>query len=79
MKLSNKAYDIIKWIVWIVLPAVTTFLGVVLPLFDYPHTDTLLTILSAVTALIGTITGVSNRNYNKDIAEEPDAETDIIE
>ena len=35
MKLSNKVYDVLKWLVVIVLPAVSTFYSTVAPLFGW--------------------------------------------
>lgn len=65
MKLSNKTYDILKWLVWVFLPALSVFLGVIGKSFGWENTDVLLTVLTAFTAFLGTITGVSNREFNK--------------
>ena len=66
MKLSNKTYDILKWLVWVFLPALSVFLGVLGKSFGWENTDVLLTVLTAFTAFLGTITGVSNREFNKE-------------
>lgn len=66
MKLSNKTYDILKWLVWVFLPALGVFLGVLGQSFGWVNTDTALTILTAFTAFLGTITGVSNKEFNKE-------------
>ena len=66
MKLSNKAYDILKWLVWVFLPALGVFLGVLGQSLGWDNTDTLLTVLTAFTAFLGAITGVSNREFNKE-------------
>lgn len=66
MKLTNKQYDILKWLVWVFLPALGVFLGVLGQSFGWDNTDTALTILTAFTAFLGTITGVSNREFNKE-------------
>ena len=65
MKLSNKTYDILKWLVWVFLPALGVFLGVLGQSFGWANTDTALTILTAFTAFLGAITGVSNKEFNK--------------
>lgn len=65
MKLSNKTYDVLKWLVWVFLPALGVFLGVLGQSFGWANTDTALTILTAFTAFLGAITGVSNREFNK--------------
>ena len=66
MKLSNKAYDILKWLVWVFLPALGVFLGVLGQSLGWDNTDTLLTVLTASTAFLGAVTGVSNREFNKE-------------
>ena len=66
MKLSNKTYDVLKWLVWLFLPALGVFVGVLGHTFGWGNTDTLLTILTAFTTFLGTITGVSNREFNKE-------------
>ena len=66
MKLSNKTYDVLKWLVWVFLPALGVFLGVLGQSFGWANTDTVLTILTAFTAFLGAITGVSNREFNKE-------------
>ena len=66
MKLSNKTYDVLKWLVWVFLPALGVFLGVLGQSFGWANTDTALTILTAFTAFLGAVTGVSNREFNKE-------------
>lgn len=66
MKLSNKTYDVLKWLVWVFLPALGVFVGVLGQSFGWANTDTALTILTAFTAFLGAITGVSNREFNKE-------------
>ena len=66
MKLSNKTYDVLKWLVWVFLPSLGVFLGVLGQSFGWTNTDTALTILTAFTAFLGAITGVSNREFNKE-------------
>ena len=68
MKLPNKVYDILKWIACICIPAVVTFLGVVLGVLDVdPKTvNIIVTIIGAVGTLIGALIGVSTIAYNKE-------------
>ena len=65
MKLSEKTYDILKWIAQVFLPAFTTFLGVVLKCLNVPHTDVILTILVAFDTFLGALLGLSSMNYYK--------------
>lgn len=71
--MSNKIYDILKWITLVLLPALTTLTSVILNSFNINYTELILTIMTAITTFMGTILGISNINYNKNnniIAEE---------
>lgn len=70
MRLSEKTYDVLKWIAQIFLPAFTTFLGVVLKCFNCPYTDIIITILVAFDTFLGTILGLSSKNYYNTKGEE---------
>ena len=63
--MSNKTYDILKWIVITVLPALLTLFGVIGATLDFNFTDTVITIGTAVITFLGTILGISSVNYNK--------------
>lgn len=62
--MSNKVYDVLKWITLIFLPALTTLVGVILNSFNIGCTEIVLTIMTAVTTFLGAILGISNINYN---------------
>lgn len=62
--MSNKVYDVLKWITLIFLPALTTLVGVVLNSFNVGCTEIVLTIMTAITTFLGAILGISNINYN---------------
>lgn len=64
--LSNKNYEIMKWITMIALPAISVFIGAVGVELGISDPDTLVTILNAITVLMGSLIGVSTLNYNKD-------------
>ena len=66
MILNDKWYNILKWFIWLFLPAFTTLIGVLGQSLGWSNVDTLLTILTAVTTFLGGITGLSNRNYHKE-------------
>lgn len=65
MKLSNKAYDILKWIALIGLPAALTFYGVVGVTFQIPYTKEILTVGSAFDSMLGAMLGISTSKYRK--------------
>ena len=61
--MSNKLYDVLKWIAIVFLPALTTLVGVILNSFNVGCTEIVLTIMTAVTTFLGAILGISNINY----------------
>lgn len=63
--MSNKVYDVLKWICLVFLPAFITFVGVVLNCFNVPYADIILTIAVAFNTFLGSILGISNIRYNQ--------------
>jgi hypothetical protein len=69
MKMSNKVYDVLKWLAMIFLPAAITLFGVVGKTLNLSCTDTTLTIAVAVNTFLGSILGISNSAYKKRIED----------
>ena len=67
MKLSNKTYDILKFIDIRVLPALLTFYGIIGATLNIPYTQAVLTIGAGAIACLGQILGRSSNNYYKDM------------
>lgn len=65
MKLTNKQYDVLKWVLFIVIPALTTLIGGVATLYSHDATQ-IVTLINLVSAFVGAITGLSSNQYNKD-------------
>lgn len=65
MKLSDKLYDILKWVVLIVIPALTTFYVVLDNLFAWGYAEIVATISAALCACVGSIIGISTAQYYK--------------
>lgn len=65
MKISNKLYDILKWLCLICIPALTSFLGKILPSLDVPEDTVALVmrLLPEIATLIGICIGISNNAY----------------
>lgn len=61
--MSNKVYDVLKWITLVFMPALITLVGVILNCFNIENTDIILTIMTAVETFMGSILGVSNITY----------------
>ena len=64
MKMSNKVYDVLKWIALVVIPALSTFYTVVAPLFGWYDPGVVAQVCSAVCTLIGALIGISTATYN---------------
>lgn len=63
--MSNRVYDILKWISLVFLPALITFVGVVLNVLEVEYAEVVLTIAVAFNTFLGSILGISNINYLK--------------
>lgn len=70
MKLNNTSYEIIKWVVQVVLPAFILMIGTIGTAIEWPHTELTMTVLSAITTFLGASLGLSSANYYKDKEEE---------
>lgn len=65
--ISNKLYDVLKWLVLIVIPALTTFYAVLDNIFGWGYAETVTTISAAACTCLGAIIGISTAQYNKEI------------
>ena len=74
--LDNKMYDILKFIAQVVLPALTTFYGVLGATLNIPYTQEVITIAVAFDTMLGTILGISSRNYYKNIESEDEEDVE---
>jgi len=66
MKISNKLYDILKWVCLVGLPAVAVFYGLIANTLDWQYTKEILTIMGGLETFIGTLLGISCASYNKE-------------
>lgn len=72
MTLPNRVYDLLKWLCLLVLPALSTFVAVVFPLWGIPYADEIAQTITALATLIGACIGVSCMNYKGEPMERPD-------
>mgnify|MGYP003294014710 CR=1 FL=1 len=66
MKLTNKVYDVLKWVVMIVLPALGTLYFALSKYWNLPCPDEIVGTITAVTTFLGVVIGVSTANYNNE-------------
>ena len=68
--LSNKTYDILKWIAIIALPALATFVKVIFTIWQLPYGTEIATTITAVATCLGALLMISNVNYQKTLDEK---------
>lgn len=64
MKLPDKIYNTLKWLVIIVSPALATLITGLGLLYGF-QTEIIVGTITLVTAFIGTVIGISTATYNK--------------
>lgn len=67
MKLSNKAYDALKWIAQIALPAFATLYATLSIIWGIPYGDEVVGTISAIDVFLGALLGISSRKYKKTV------------
>ena len=65
MKLSNKVYDILKWIAMYLLPALGTLYFALAGIWGFPFGEEVVGTLTALDTFLGVILGLSTAQYNK--------------
>ena len=65
MKLSNKTYDILKWIAQIGLPAVATLYSALAGIWGLPYGEQIVGTIVAVDTCLGVLLGISSSQYKK--------------
>ena len=65
MKLNNKVYDALKWIVMIVIPAATTAYVGLAAIWGFPFAEEVAKTSSVICVLLGALLGISTAQYNK--------------
>lgn len=72
MTMSNKVYDILKWVVLIAIPAAATLYCTLAAVWGWPLADQISKSANAVCLFLGALIGISTAQYNK--KQPPDAE-----
>ena len=65
MKLSNKVYDVLKWIALYFLPALGTLYFALSGIWNFPYGEQIVGTITAVDTFIGVLLGISTNTYNK--------------
>lgn len=65
MKISNKVYDILKWIAQYLLPALGTLYFALSTIWGFPYGEQVVGTITAIDAFLGAILGLSTAAYRK--------------
>lgn len=65
MKMSNKTYDIIKYIAQIVLPAAGTLYFAIAGIWGFPYGEQIVGTITAVDTFLGVCLGLSSASYKE--------------
>lgn len=71
--MSDKTYDVLKWIAQILLPALGTLYFALSKVWGLPYSNEIVGTITAVDAFLGAILGISTAQYNK-MGEEGEME-----
>ena len=63
--MSNKVYDILKWIALVVFPAIATLFSAVSMIWGIPYGEQITSTIIAIDTALGAILGVSSIKYVK--------------
>lgn len=67
MKISNKAYDILKWVALYLLPALGTLYFAIASIWGLPAGDKVVGTITALDTFLGVLLGISTSQYKKQI------------
>lgn len=71
-KMSDKVYDILKWIALILIPAIGTLYFALAGIWGLPYAEAIVGTLTAVDTFLGAILGISTSMYKKNQNESND-------
>lgn len=63
--MSNKVYDILKWIAQILLPALGALYFGIAKIWGLPYSEEIVGTITAIDLFLGAVLGISTIQYNK--------------
>ena len=63
--MSNKLYDVLKWVALIVLPAIAVLYGSLAGIWGLPFAEQIPDTITAIDLFLGAVLGISNATYKK--------------
>ena len=70
IEMSNKVYNVLKWIAMYLLPAVGTLYFALAGIWGLPYGEQIVGTITAVDTFLGVVLGISTAQYNKTIKTE---------
>jgi len=65
MRMSNKTYDVLKWIAQYLLPGIGALYFALAGIWGLPYGEEIVGTITAVDAFLGVLLGISTAQYNK--------------
>ena len=65
MTMSDKTYDILKWIAQYLLPAIGTLYFTLAGIWGFPYGEQIVGTITAVDTFLGVVIGISSVQYKK--------------
>ena len=65
MKMSNRVYDILKWVAMYLLPAAGTLYFALAGIWGLPYGEQIVGTITAVDTFLGVLLGISTAQYKK--------------
>jgi hypothetical protein len=69
-KMSNKVYDILKWVAMIVLPAIGTLYLTLSGIWGLPYGEQIAGSITAIDTFLGAVLMISSNSYKKKVDEK---------
>lgn len=63
--MSNKTYDVLKWVASVVLPALGTLYFALAGIWGLPYGEQIVGTITAADTFLGVLLGISSAQYNK--------------
>ena len=64
--MTNKVYDVLKWIALVGLPAITTLYLTLATIWGFPCAEAIGATMGAVDVFLGAVLGISSISYKKE-------------
>ena len=71
--MSNKTYDILKWIAQLLLPALGTLYFALASIWGFPYGEQIVGTITALDTFLGVILGISTAQYNRAAKDDENA------